>query len=221
MQKLRSFFTTQFAVFLKARADLAKLEPELRHINDARRLLQVETARSILSLPDPTGRIPELSGLLLPVQAQVQAILQRQVTEVQQAGSRVRERVSNYARSVHTDVSDRLDLTTLTQPIAQVAHAADSALSIDSAIARQSELENLYVTLVQQVDRQATEILETLREQEPDLPLPVMKPIVPVEVVRVAPKPVLESVEDVDDYLNTLRTLLMQEIAQNKRVRLE
>ena len=93
-------------------------------------------------------------------------------------------------------------------------------VSIDSAIARQSELENLYVTLVQQVDRQA-EILETLRDQESDRPLPVIKPIVPVKVVLVAPKPVLESVEDVNDYLDTLRTLLMQEIAQNKRVRLE
>lgn len=220
VQKLRSFFTTQFALFLKARADLAKLEPELRHISDAR-LSGVETARLILNLPDPTGRIPELAGWLLPVQEQVQAILQRQVNEVQQAGSRVRERVGDYARSVHAGVSDRLDLTTLTQPIDGVVYAANSAVSIDSVIARQSELENLYATLVQQVDCQATEILETLREQESDQPLPVMKPIVPVKVVRVAPKPVLESVEDVDDYLNTLRTALMQEIAQNKRVRLE
>ena len=139
---------------------------------------------------------------------------------MQQAGSRVRERVGDYARSVHADVSDRLALTTLTQPIAQVVHAANSAVSIDSAIARQSELENLYVTLVQEVDRQATEILE-VEGKESDQPLPVMKPIVPLKVVRVAPKPVLENVEDVNDYLNTLRSLLMQEIAQNKRVRLE
>ena len=181
----------------------------------------METARLILNLPDPTGRIPELAGQLLPVQEQVQAILQRQVTEVQQAGSRVREQVGDYLLLVHAVVSDRLDLTTLTQPIDGVVNAANSAVSIDSVIARQSELENLYATLVQQVDCQATEILETLREQESDQLLPVMKPIVPVKVVRVAPKPVLESVEDVDDYLNTLRTLLMQEIAQNKRVRLE
>lgn len=33
---------------------------------------------------------------------------------------------------------------------------------------------------------------------------------VPVKVVWVAPKPVLESVEDVNDYLNTLRMSLMQ-----------
>ena len=180
----------------------------------------METARSILNLADPTGRIPELGGRLLPVQDQILLILQRQVTQVQQAGSRVRERVSNYVISVHEGVSDRLALTTLTQPIDRIVHAANSAVSIDSAIARQSELENLYVTLVQQVDRQATEILE-VEGQESDRSLPVMKPIVPVKVVRVAPKPVLESVEDVDDYLNTLRTLLMQEIAQNKRVRLE
>ena len=91
-------------------------------------------------------------------------------------------------------MSDRLDLTTLTQLIDRVMDAANSAVSIDSAIARQSELENLYVTLVQQVDRQAAEILETLRGQESDQPLPVMKPIVPVKVVRVAPKPVLYQV---------------------------
>ena len=221
-QKLHSFFTTQSTVFLAARADLAKIEPELRHLNDANLLHQVEMARVILSLPDPTARIPELGNLLKPVQAQVQAILQRQVVELQQTSSQVRERVGNYARSAHAAIADRLDLVALTQPLDRVATAASDAASIDSVIARQSDLESLYSTLVQQVDQQATEVLAALQAQEtPDQPAPVVQPIVPVKVVQVAPKPVLCTAEDVEEYLMALRGRLMQEIEQKHRIRLE
>ena len=222
MQKLRSFFMTQFSVFLKARADLAKLEPELRHISDARLLGQVETARSILNLPDPTAQIPQLGGLLKPVQDQVQTILKQQVAEVHQAGSRVGEQVGEYARSAHESVIDRLNLTPLMQQIEQVTRAASSAVSIDSAIARQSDLKSLYSTLIQRVDQQATEILNQLREQ-PNLDDPVIqpKPIVAVRVAGVAPKSILETAEDVEGYLTALRGRLMREIEQEKRVRLE
>ena len=221
-QKLKSFFTAQFTIFLKARSDLAKLEPELRHISEAKLLGQVETARSILDMTDPTAQIPQLGGLLKPVQDQVQVILQRQVAEVQQIGSRVREQVGDYARSAHGTVIDRLDLTPFTQEIEQVNRAARSAISIDSAIARQSDLENLYLALIQRVDRQAIEILEQLKEQPDSENLVVQaKPIVPIKVARVAPKPVLETAADVEEYLTALRGMLMREIEQEKRVRLE
>lgn len=221
-QKLKSFFTTQLTVFLKARADLAKLEPELLHISDAGLLGRVETARSLLNLPDPTAQIPQLGGLLQPVQDQVQAILQQKVAVVQQTSNRVREQVGDYARSTHGTVIDRLDLDPLIQEIEQVNRAASSAISIDSAIARKSELETLYSTLVQRVDRQATEILEQLRAQpDPENPVMQVKPIVPIKVARVAPKPVLETAMDVEAYLTALRGTLMKEIEQGKRVRLE
>jgi hypothetical protein len=221
-QKLRSFFTTQLTVFLKARADLQTLEPDLRHLSDATLLGQVETARSILNLADPTAQIPQLGGLLKPVQDQVQAVLQQQVAAVQQVGQRVREQVGTYAQSAHGTVIDRLDLTTLTQGIDQVTRAATSAVSIDSAIARQSDLENLYSTLIQRVDQQATQILEQLSQRpDPEHPVVQVKPIVAVKVARVAAKPVLETAADVEAYLTALRGTLMREIEQEHRVRLE
>jgi len=221
-QKLRSFFTTQLTVFLKARADLQTLEPDLRHLSDATLLGQVETARSILNLADPTAQIPQLGGLLKPVQDQVQAVLQQQVAAVQQVGQRVREQVGTYAQSAHGTVIDRLDLTTLTQGIDQVTRAATSAVSIDSAIARQSDLENLYPTLILRVDQQATQILEQLSQRpDPEHPVVQVKPIVAVKVARVAAKPVLETAADVEAYLTALRGTLMREIEQENRVRLE
>ena len=192
------------------------------HISDAGLLGRVETARSLLNLPDPTAQIPQLGGLLQPVQDQVQAILQQKVAAVQQTSSRVREQVGDYARSTHGTVIDRLDLDPFIQEIEQVNRAASSAISIDSAIARQSELETLYSTLVQRVDRQATEILEQLKEQpDPENPVVQVKPIVLIKVARVAPKAVLETAADVEDYLTALRGTLMKEIEQGKRVRLE
>lgn len=221
-QKLKSFFTTQVTVFLKARSDLAKLEPELRHISDTSLLAQVERARSLLNQPDPTAQIPQLPGLIKPVQDQVQTILQQQVAEVQQVGQRVREQVGSYAQSAHAAIIDRLNLTTLTQDIDQVTRAANSAASIDSAIARQNELEGLYSTLLQKLDQQAIELLsQTPPSDDPDTPPPQIKPIIPLKVASVALKPVLETVEDVNEYLDALRGKLMTEIEQNKRVRLE
>ena len=144
------------------------------------------------------------------------------MAEVHQAGSRVGEQVGEYARSAHESVIDRLNLTPLMQQIEQVTRAASSAVSIDSAIARQSDLKSLYPTLIQRVDQQATEILGQLREQpNPNDPVIQPKPIVAVKVAGVAPKSILETAEDVEGYLMALRGRLMKEIEQEKRVRLE
>lgn len=222
LQKLQSFFTAQLAVFLKAKADLAKLEQELRHISDSTLLVQVDRARSILKLSDPTAQIPQLNALLKPIQDRVQVLLQEQVAVVQQTGHRVQEQVGEYAKTAHGSVIDRLSLTPLTQRVKQVALAANSATSIDSAIARQSELESLYSALIQEIDQQATQILEQLSQQEAtDEPIVPPKPIVPVRVLQVSTKTILETSEDVDEYLAALRGTLMAEISQNKRVRLE
>lgn len=42
-----------------------------------------------------------------------------------------------------------------------------------------------------------------------------------MQVVKYAPKPVLETAEDVESYLGALREALLGEIEQNRRVRIE
>ena len=221
VQKLQSFFNTQVKLFQQARNDLKALEPELRHISHPDLLLRVESVKQILAMPDPTARIPELAMLLKPVKEQVQETLKTQIYQVQTKGKAMQEKLAEYVTSAHQDISAQLDLTNITQDIDKVVTSVTQVASIDSAIARQSELEKMLAPSLEKVDRQANEILKRQPKNGGDDEPPLVKPIVLVQVARVAPKQLLETPQDVDVYLEALKKTLLDKIQQNNRVRLE
>jgi Family of unknown function (DUF6079) len=218
LNKIQSFFESQLPMFLKARKDLQGLEPELCHITEPDAIAKVNQVRQILEMSDPTQKVPQLGLLLQPVQAHVQAKLSAQRERVVTAGERLREKVGTYATQAHAAVAGRLDLPQLTQPIAQVLTALGQAQTIDSAIARQSELERLEGQLLQSVDEAAAKLLK--QEAPVEGGGPVAKPIVTVRLTQGINQSVLESAEDVDAYLEQVRQLIMAEIEQGNRVRL-
>jgi hypothetical protein len=75
--------------------------------------------------------------------------------------------------------------------------------------------------LLEKVDRQADEIHQQQPRTDNNNEQPVVKPIVPVQVAKVALKLVLETSQDVDAYLEALRKTLLDKIQQNNRVRIE
>lgn len=216
--KIQSFYDSQLAMFLKARADLKLLEPELCHLDDADVADKISQVRQILEMPDPTQKVPQLGLLLQPVMAQVEAKLQAQRERVTTLGNRLKEKVGTYAVEVHPAVADQLDLPELTQPIAQVITTLAQAQTIDSAIARQSELERLEGQLLQRVDEAAAQYLVETAPTTAEVP--VAKPIVTVQVGQVSSQSVLESAQDVEGYLGLVRQAIMTEIEQGNRVRL-
>ncbi|AFY73453.1 hypothetical protein Syn7502_01364 [Synechococcus sp. PCC 7502] len=223
--KLTSFFTSQLVIFQKAIAELKTLEPDLQHIKEDTLLARVETVKQILAMPDPTGRIPELMMLLKPIQDKVREILQAQVNQVQQQSLRLREKVQEYVTQAHGDVYDRLNLSTLDVDINRIVVTANQSSTIDSAIARQSELSGLYNVLVSRLDAEAITI-QTAQQQEMGnsvtLPVvPVVKPIAVIKTTRSISKPILETEADVKEYLQALGREIMKKIKQGKRVRLE
>jgi|GEM_PF-3548359 len=113
----------------------------------------------------------------------------------------------------------RLNLVDVTRPIDTVEGAAQQATSIDSAIARQSELEQLRSRVIAQVDLQAQALLNQADPGTTDRVEAL--PIVPVKLANLGVKPILETVEDVDQYLAVVRQILIAEIERNQRVRLE
>jgi hypothetical protein len=218
---LSSFFDQQLLLFQKARQDLSQLEADLRHLTDAALLGQVEEVKRILALDNPTAQIPRLGMLLKPVQDAVQAQLSDQVQYLQQAGNDVKRQVAEYARTAYATVVEKLDWNALTQPLETAMTAASHAATIDSAIARGAELESLKQRLIQQIDQQATELLNPVGTGGGDDPPPQIKPIVAIRPATITYKTVLETKRDVDEYLEKLRTQLMAELEQGKRVRLE
>ncbi|MDZ8259438.1 BREX system P-loop protein BrxC [Nostoc sp. ChiQUE01b] len=221
VQKLQSFFSTQIKLFWQAHNDLKTLEPELRHISDPDLLKRVDLVKQILAMSDPTAKIPELAMLLLPVKDKVQEALKTQIYQVETKSKAMREKLTEYVTSAHQDISAQLDLSNITQDIDKVVTSVNQVTSIDSAIARQSELENILPQLLQKVDRQANEIIQRQSDNGSNAQVTCVKSIVSVQVARVATKSLLETPQDVDVYLEALRNTLLDKIHQNHRIRLE
>jgi hypothetical protein len=221
-------------IFQRAIAELKTLEPDLQDIKEETLLGRVEIVKQILAMPDPTGRIPELGMLLKPIQDKVREILQAQVTQVKQQSLRLCEQVKEYLTQAHGDECDRLDLTSATRDIDRIAAIANQSLSIDSAIARQSELSGLYNVLVSRLNAEAITIQTQIQQESvvnsPDksqaetddrTTKPKVKPIAVIKTTRSISKPILETEADVKEYLQALGREIMKEIKQGKRVRLE
>jgi len=224
VQKLQSFFTVQIKLFQQARQDLKNLESELRHITDPELLKRVESVKQILAMADPTAKIPELAMLLKPVQDKVQEVLSKQIYQVQTKSKEVREKVADYITSAHPEIADKLDLGNIAQELDQVVNSGSQVASIDSAIAHQAELEKMLTPLLEKVDQQAQEFIQTQINTDfsyKTTPVAKHKPIVVVQVAKVTTKLVLETPEDVDIYLEALRKELLDKIQQNNKVRLE
>jgi hypothetical protein len=230
--KLNSFFGSQVIIFQEAIAQIKSLQPDLHHIQEQELRQRVETAQQILALSDPTKRIPELKTLLSPVQSKVREALQAKIEKVQQQSLKLREQVQVYVTQAHGDLGDRLDLNLV--ELDRVMATANQSATIDAAIARSSELANLYSTLINRIDQQAESLQQQLQAAasreassatstvSPDpKPLPTVKPIAVIRATSAVTKPILETEEEVKEYLTALGRVMMKEIRQGKRVRLE
>ena len=230
--KLNSFFGSQVIIFQEAIAQIKSLQPDLHHIQEQELRQRVEMAQQILGLSDPTKRIPELKTLLQPVQLKVQEVLRSQIAQVQQQSLKLREQVQEYVTQAHGNLGDRLDLNLATVELDRVMATANQSTTIDAAIARSSELTNLYSSLINRIDQQAIGLQQqsqAINSQGdssstatvPPDPKPLPKAIAVIRATSAVTKPILETEEDVKEYINTLWRSMIKEIKQGKRVRLE
>ena len=170
-------------------------------------------------MADPTSRIPQLKMLLQPVQDRVKETFEQKRRETQVLVGSVRDRVGAYVTSAHGSVADRINLTALLKPVEATELSLGVTTTIDSLIARQSELGSLLTRLQAEADEMANLLL--MEDVPEGMDKPVVRPIVSVRVSAVADKVVLETATDVQNYVDKLRDRLMVEIEQNNRVRVE
>ena len=215
-QKLKSFFTAQVKLFQQAKQDLNSLELELRYITDGDLLQRVETVRQILSMIDPTAKIPQLPMLLQPVKDKVREVLQGQIEQAILLSEHIKQELVKYVKDAYP--TQQIDLGQYFTEIERAISVIKNATNIDSVMARQSELQGFGNKFRQQIDAVAAQIINRAREKTGSYSV---NPIVAMQVVKYAPKPVLETAEDVESYLVALRGALLGEIEQNRRVRLE
>lgn len=215
-QKLKSFFTAQVKLFQQAKQDLNSLELELRYITDGDLLQRVETVRQILSMTDPTAKIPQLPMLLQPVKDKVREVLQGQIEQAILLSENIKQELVKYVQDAYP--TQQIDLGQYFTEIERAISVIKNVTNIDSVMARQSELQGFGNKFRQQIDAVAAQIINSAREKTGSYSV---NPIVAMQVVKYAPKPVLETAEDVESYLGALRGALLGEIEQNRRVRIE
>lgn len=215
--RLSSFFNQQLPLFKTARISLARLKPELRYLSDPDLARKVAEVEQILGMSDPTSRIPQIKGLLQPVEDSVKATLAQKQQETQVMVGGVREGLQRYVTAAHGQVADRMNLTTLLKPVEATELSSNVTTTIDSLIARQSELEQLRSRLQTAADDMANQLVM----EEIPISGAIVKPIVSVRVSALSDKMVLDTAGDVQDYVDKLRDRLMAEIEQNNRVRVE
>lgn len=222
-QQLTSFFNGQLKLFLQAREDLAKLEPELHHLNDPDLNQRLETVKQILSHKDPTKRIPELPLLLEPIKKKVAEALGNYSHSIAKKTNKVKEDIARYVADTYTQVADALDIDSLQEKVDRVSNNGNGVKTLDSAIARGTQLDNLYQSSLQEIDRQAADILQKREQAAEDSPISLcitVKPVVFLQLSEVFPKNVIETPEDVDEYVGALKQALLTKIHQNYRVRI-
>jgi len=154
------------------------------------------------------------------VQDAVQAQLSYQVEQLKQAGNQAQQHVAEYARTTYATVVEKLDLEALTIPLTTTLASAAQASTIDSAIARQSELAHLKDQLIQQIDQKAAELIAAAAPEDNPVK-PPLGPIVKVKLATIAYSPVLTTGQDVQNYLAAVEKRLMSELEQGHRIRLE
>ena len=215
-QKLKSFFTAQIKLFQQAKQDLNSLELELRYITDGDLLQRVETVRQILLMTDPTTKIPQLPMLLQPVKDKVREVLQGQIEQAILLSEHIKQELVKYVKDAYP--TQQIDLEQYFTEIERAISVIKNVTNIDSVMARQSELQGFGNKFRQQIDAVVAQIIDRVREETGSYSV---NPIVAMQVVKYAPKPVLETAEDVESYLGALRGALLGEIEQNRRVRIE
>jgi len=202
---------------------------------------RVETAKQILALPDPTKRIPELKVTLQPVQDRVREVLRSRIDTVQQQSLQMREQVQTYVTQAYVsqasgDLGDRLNaiaLSSATADLDRVVAIANESKNIDAAIARETDLKSLYNSLISRIDEQAIAIQKEMQQEaqkqsqtsdtsdQPPVEIPVIKPITAIRATDLVTKPILETEEEVKEYVTALGRAMIKEIRQGKRIRLE
>lgn len=211
-ERITSFFQHQKALFDKTKADLARLQAELRHLSGEDLLGKVREAERILSLPDPTRDIPKLGTLLAPVFERVAAIRAEKQAQAQAEWQQAVESVSRFAAEQSVGGGD---LAPILAPLLALESAIAEAGTIDAVIARQAEVRARQDAATEAVIEQVNARSASAPEAAPSRPIVTLRP------ARLAKKTLLESEADISDYLENLREALLTEFRAGKRLKIE
>jgi hypothetical protein len=226
--RLKAFYKgTQLGIFDQARRDLDEMKTDLTRVNVPELLKRVEKAQQVLAMDDPTSQIPALSGLLTPVREHIASLLADSKVNVLAAWEAEAARLLKLGQEIGADETKALTLTFVATKD-EIARAT----TIDGTEAIQFRLQERAM---------AAELAIEARINELSRPTPIVPPggsvvkppvdlppvVVTKPIRRLKPSDVLkgkdfiETAQDIDAYLDLLRTQLEKAVQSGERVRLE
>ena len=207
-QAIESFFKNQSKVFDNARNELSLIEQNKNYIDDAALLENFTKAQSILAADDPSKDIPKLGALISPITAALDARREAAKAEAQAKLASKVAGLETLSKDLAAEEADK-HLASLKG----LKAAIGSATSIDAAIALNSRMDAEESSgkekLVAAINQKAQASGSTARQ------------IATIKVTDYAPKKVLVSQADVDDFLKQLGEKLSQELSDGKDIHLE
>lgn len=211
------FFGGQAAVFDKARTDLQVLDHDLRHVSDPGLLQKVERAKEILAMPSPYQFIYELPTLLDAVQQQLATLLDARKRDMRERTASLRHQLVETA-GTELPAEDR---ERILHPLGELERDVDRATTIDAVMARGAELAPLEHQLQNELIERIDELSKgTSGASEGDGSRPAPRRIAAVSPANLLSKTILDSEEDVEEFVNKLRAHLLSQVKDN-RIRIQ
>lgn len=223
-QDLESFYEGQKAVFDKGLAQLEALETDIDHVQDDTLRKNYDDARAILYAKNDTvyRLLPKVSLLLAPVIQGVEKLLnqarEQALSQLATAGDNLRQ--------AYASLTDNPAFTALLAPLERLEREVEQAKSIDTVLARGSQLQSLEA----RIHDQAKDLIkpipvdpidDPINPISPSRPEPPPKPIQVVHPVKLAVRPLLETESEVEAYIDRFSAELRRLIRENKRIQLQ
>lgn len=243
-QKVRNFYKgQQVKIFDELRSGLRDLDADLPRVNRTDLLDRIDKARQVTSSPDPVREIAGMAGHLKPVVAYIKDLLTDAKEKVREALEQEISRLQAIANELGADETRRL-----TQPILEVRSRLESAKTIDAAESTQLAVQQAAAKVEQDIIRAINTRAEEERkrrvegetrrkkdEAEKDKdsegktdpsPVPSPDPVLTKAIRTIEPrkatlKEYLETAEDIEQFLSTLRQQLTEAVQSGERVRLQ
>ncbi len=216
-KRIRGFYENQLVRFDEAKGRMNALAGDLVHLQDDLLRANVARVETILKSPDPSGQIPQLSGLLSPVEAHLNTLREGELADAQRAWQHRYDELLKLAQGGPDE--DRL--VRLGAPLLQLKSALETARTIDAVRARKGDVE----ARAQTVTRQIVAAINALHEKTPQLTgdgvaAPPVRPVVTLHFRTLTDTSLLETEADLAVFLERLETRLREELSEH-RVQLE
>lgn len=178
----------------------------------------MQRVEAVLEMPDPSTQIPQLDGLLSPVEAHLSGLREAELADAQKMWQNRYDELLQLAQGS----LDSAALKQLLAPMLQLKGSLDAAKTIDAVRARRSEID----ARAGAVSRQVVDMINTLHEETPPssgvgVAAPRVRPVVTVKVRTLTSKSLLETEADLQVFLQQLETRLREELKRENRVQLD